>query len=419
MALLALGLSYSYVSTDFVVTPLIFGLFILISVSELYWFLRRQERNWSRFLLSIEHHDFTRSYQQFYESKKLRDAYELITSNFEQLRQKQESDELLLKTLLRHIPIGLACYNEQGEAVFSNDPFLFLLGRKKAPPASQLKYIVPKLDENVLGRKTGPGETIEQMGQLRLLIKTESFSLLGFEYKLLSMMDISHTLDVNELESYQKLMRVMTHEIMNSTAPVLSLIKVVNQKLIGPEGLNELTLKDQSNIGKSLMAIETRTAGILSFVEAYRKMNKPIVPQLETISTVDLLESVIALVDDADQITLEDRYRGPLLIDNNLIAQVLINLLKNAKEAVGEMEEGRVKLRVYQADSHIRIEVVDSGPGVKPENIHKIFIPFFTTKEQGSGVGLALSRKIVKAHGGGIEYERIEKESRFRISIPK
>ena len=147
LAMFALGLSYSLVETDFVVTPAIFGLFILISIAELFWFLRRQERNWSRFLLSIEHHDFTRNYQQFYESKKLRDAYELITQSFEQVRRQQESDHLLMKTVLKHLPIGLACYTAEGEATFVNDPFLALMGKKVAPTVRQMKRQFPELAE--------------------------------------------------------------------------------------------------------------------------------------------------------------------------------------------------------------------------------------------------------------------------------
>lgn len=415
LALFALGMSYSFVKTDFVVTPAIFGLFCVISVAELYWFLRRQERNWSRFLLSIEHHDFTRSYQQFYETKKLRDAYELITHSFEQVKRQQESDHLLLKTVLTHIPLGLACYSSSGESVFSNEPFLNLIGRKLAPKVPQLKTLIPGLEDKVWQEDAPSMELIERLGQKQILIRTESFKLLGHSFKLLSVMDISHTLESNELDSYQKLMRVMTHEIMNSTAPVLSLIQVVNKKLVTSEGLNELEPKAQLNIGKSLLAIEDRTQGMLEFVEGYRKINKTITPQLVKVQSSELLDGLAPLT-EGTLVQVEDRLRGALLVDKNLMIQVLINLVTNAKEAISNMENGWVKLRLYLLDNKIRIEVLDNGPGVKPEHLHQIFVPFYTTKATGSGVGLALSRKIVKAHGGSIRYERLaDKVSQFRI----
>lgn len=417
LAIFAWAMSYSLVKTDFVVTPAIFGLFCLISIGELYWFLRRQERNWSRFLFSIEHQDFSRSYQQFHESKQLRDAYELITRSFERVKRQQESDHLLLKTVLTHIPIGLTCYDSKGESVFANEPFLNLIGRKLAPKARQLRTFIPGIQDEVWVEAAPPIEVIEQLGQKRVLIKSESFKLLGHAYKLFSFMDISHTLDSNELESYQKLMRVMTHEIMNSTAPILSLIQVVNKKLVSAEGLNELDPKAQLNIGKSLLAIEDRTQGMLEFVEGYRKINKTITPQLAKVPSSELLDGLAPVAMGAE-IELVDLLKSTLTIDKNLMMQVVINLITNAKDAITNVEGGRVKLKIHQGDDEVYIDVSDNGPGVKPEHLHQIFVPFYTTKETGTGIGLALSRKIVKAHGGSIGYERVGgKESRFRVVL--
>ena len=420
LAMFALGLSYSLVETDFVVTPAIFGLFILISIAELFWFLRRQERNWSRFLLSIEHHDFTRNYQQFYESKKLRDAYELITQSFEQVRRQQESDHLLMKTVLKHLPIGLACYTAEGEATFVNDPFLALLGKKVAPTVRQMKRQFPELAEQAFDPQSGPQEFIVTLQSKRLLIKTESFSLLGFEYKLISMMDVSHTLETHELESYQKLMRVMTHEIMNSATPILSLIRVVNKKLVHASGLQQLSERDQRNVGKSLQAVEERTLGMLEFVEAYRKINKPIQPQLGSVQTTEMVDDLQPLMDSFKrEVTIHQSYQGTLWIDQQLMIQVLINLIKNAVEAIEHQVDGKVELKVREVENEVWIEVLDNGSGIKPENLHQVFVPFYTTKEQGSGIGLALSRKIVKAHGGYLGYEREGAWSCFRIRLLK
>ena len=190
--------------------------------------------------------------------------------------------------------------------------------------------------------------------------------------------------------------------------------------MINGEKLNELSERDQKNIATSLLAIEERNAGILKFVSAYKTINQPVKVRLQEVNSADLMQSIesFMLVTDGIQLELSDELQGTLLLDLPLINQVLINLIKNAKEALTSTSEGKVQIHLRNEHDQAIIEVVDNGPGVSVDDIQQIFVPFFTTKADGSGVGLALSRKIVKAHHGTLMYQRKNEESHFIIQLP-
>ncbi|MEP1097093.1 MAG: ATP-binding protein, partial [Cyclobacteriaceae bacterium] len=404
---LACGI-YSYYQTDYVITPMMFGIFALISAIEMTWHLQRLERDWSQFLLSIRHHDFNRNYVNQSDSGKLGEAFKLITESFEQLETEKHAEDRLLQTVLGHIPVGLMCYKEDGEIVFSNKAIKEMLGFEAFIKIENLRDRFPNIYALLASDRSTDGELIEGIGEQRILIKLEAFTLQKKNYRLVSMTDIRSTLDANELESYQKLMSVMTHEIMNSATPILSLIQVVNEKMVEKDQLKSLSQKDQKNIVISMKAIEDRTQGMLKFVEAYREINKEFVPIYESVHTSKLIEQVIPLIDAQSTvpITVEDRVDLNVKVDSNLIVQVIINLLKNAIYAVQEVKDPAVTLYLSRDASELNIIVTDNGSGIEPENVNKVFIPFYTTKTEGSGIGLATSRKIVKAHGGRLSYSR-------------
>ena len=180
-------------------------------------------------------------------------------------------------------------------------------------------------------------------------------------------------------------------------------------------------MPDQENVAFSLGAIEERTAGMLKFVEAYKRINRPIEAHLEAVESQALLEAVGSLMSTEEGVTftLKDELKDSLRLDKNLMSQVLINLVKNALEAVKNTDKPKVSIRAYPRADRTIIEVTDNGPGVPEKSVQEIFVPFFTTKAEGSGIGLALSRKIVKAHRGVLEYNRKGDRSVFSIDLPK
>lgn len=413
----------SLYETDFVVTPIMLCLLALISTSELIWHLYKLQRSWAGFLLSIQHQDFNRHYQDQSEFPQLHKAYDLITESFEKLKTNKHADHRLLQTVSEHIQIGLVCYLETGEIVFSNKTVRSMLGIKSFQNIESLSNKQENVYNYLISENTVSGTLVEGNNEQRLLIKTEKFSLQNKAYRLASLYDIKTTLDTHELESYQKLMKVMTHEIMNSTTPVLSLIQVINKKLIdeSENKLNQLNGKDQKNIAISLNAVETRTKGMLNFVEAYRQINKEVNPILDCIHSKTLMNSIKALIIDPSNTyySFQDNIDKELRLDPDLITQTIINLLKNAKEALLDIKKPEIKMILKMSDNDLCIVIEDNGDGILSDDSSEVFVPFFTTKSTGSGIGLALSRKIVKAHGGNLTYMRTTDEiTQFRILLP-
>lgn len=418
---LTFSMVYTYLETELSITPAMFGALIFIVILELTWRLQKQERNWAGFLQSVKYGDFNRAYQNQTNSSELQEAYELITERMESLQTNREAEFRLLQTVLRHVSIAVICYKKNGEVVFTNKAFNTLLDLTDFIHIDKLKELFPKIHQVMVSEEGAPSEWIDHENGQKLFIKTEAFKLKGKAHRLASLTDIRSSLDAKELDSYQKLMRVMTHEIMNSTTPILSLIRVVNKKLIREEELITLDAKGQKNVAISLNAIEERTSGMLKFVEAYKKINRPIEPHTEPVESTDLINSVTSLMTPEKDIDLivKDQINGTLVLDKSLMTQVLINLVKNALDAVNSVENPKVMITASQSDDRVYIEVSDNGPGVAANAIQEIFVPFYTTKPEGSGIGLALSRKIVRAHGGVLEYSRNQDMTQFRIDLPQ
>lgn len=414
----ATGMVYTYQETELSITPVMFGVLLLIAMIELTWHLQKQERNWTSFLQSFEFGDYNRAYQRRTNSKELEKAYELITQQMEAIQTDRAAEFRLLQTVLRHISVAVVCYKADGEVVFTNKAFDEMLSFPALIHMNRLKERYPAIYQVMSAQEVAPSGWIDHENGQKLFVKTESFKLKGEPLRLASLTDIRNSLDAKELESYQKLMRVMTHEIMNSTTPILSLIQVVNKKLVDGEELKTLSEKDQKNVGKSLHAIEDRTAGMLKFVEAYKQINRPISPQLESVESDALLNSVRDLfASESEVLGVSDQVNSALHIDRSLMEQVLVNLVKNALEATEKLDKPEVALIARQTTDQIVIEVSDNGPGVNANAVHEIFVPFFTTKASGSGIGLALSRKIIRAHGGMLEYSRSNGRTMFTISL--
>lgn len=412
----------SYYETALIVTPIMFAVLAFISSVELIWYLQGLERSMTRFLLSIKHHDFSRHYKNLSQNKELQAAYELITQSFENLETQKHADYRLLQTVSEHIRIGLVCYDSGGVIMFANKTIKEML---KIEALSKMESLLPNHSDiyyHMVNEKPISGILVSGENEQKLLLKTESFSLQSEGYKLASLYDIKSTLDTNELESYQKLMKVMTHEIMNSATPILSLIQVVNKKLIHEGKVLSLSDLDQQNIAISLSAIETQTQGVLKFVEAYRKINKEISPNTEWISVERLIEPITTLLIDPLKInfSFKNQVKQKINVDPGLISQTILNLLKNAIEAVADVTGPRISLTAEKSNEHLSILIEDNGNGISAEHLSEIFVPFFSTKRAGSGIGLALSRKIVNAHGGSLIFIRTEKNAtQFRILLPK
>ncbi|MDO5523077.1 MAG: HAMP domain-containing sensor histidine kinase [Bacteroidia bacterium] len=218
-------------------------------------------------------------------------------------------------------------------------------------------------------------------------------------------------IDEAESQAWQKLISVLTHEIMNSVAPIISL----------SETLSERTDTDLQTMNKAMQTIHRRGKGLLSFVENYRKLTKIPQPFIQPIRASALFESLQLLV-ESDQIRFSFTCYPEKLVfraDRNMIDQILINLLRNAREATENQPNPEIKIRAEQAGNEVHISVIDNGSGISPEAIDKIFIPFYSTKPAGSGIGLSLSRQMMIRHKGRITVKSDENGSTFTVVFPE
>lgn len=220
-----------------------------------------------------------------------------------------------------------------------------------------------------------------------------------------------------ETEAWQKLIRVLTHEIMNSIAPVISLSETVTERAV-TNGMNE---KDYEIMLQAMQTIHRRSKGLLGFVENYRKLTRMPTPTLWNFPVLALFQDIRLLFpEEASYIsfTVEPADLS-LYADRMLIEQVLINLVKNAVEACGETEAPRIEVEASRKEGLTRLTVTDNGSGIVPEAIDKVFVPFFTTKVKGSGIGLSLCRQVVNRHGGNISVtSEVDKGTSFLLKFP-
>ena len=244
-----------------------------------------------------------------------------------------------------------------------------------------------------------------------LSILATEFKLQDEAFKLVSFQDIKSELEANELESWQKLIRVLTHEIKNSVIPISTLSDVILQMVKDDQGVTDLSRLDEEGVEDlvgGLETIEARSKGLANFVKTYDQLTKLPKPQLQPVRVIKLLERVKNLFKaDVDQKRLLFRVDcDPALeiqADPDLIDQILINLVKNAFEALQRTSNPSIKLSALKGNSEVMIKVKDNGPGIPDEVIENIFVPFYTTKEAGSGIGLSLSRQVMRLHNGSLE----------------
>jgi C4-dicarboxylate-specific signal transduction histidine kinase len=263
---------------------------------------------------------------------------------------------------------------------------------------------------------------------LQLVLYATTFTLLDSHYKLVSFQNIRDELDRREIESWQKLIRVLTHEIMNSVTPIISLSKLIQETLAahGSADAPVLTLDERSDLLRSANAVHSRSSGLLDFVRAYRSFASVPVPSIADGEVGPLLERVRTLMADAlaaQHVVMDTRYEAGLVFhaDPLQIEQVLINLTRNAIEALADTPEPRIMLQASRNEQQrVLVQVADNGPGIDPAHLDNIFVPFFTTRRGGSGVGLSISRQLVQANKGFISVKAGDAGgSVFTLSLPE
>jgi len=419
-------------------TDLFAALFItgIVTIYQVYGLIRYVEgtnRDLSRFFESIKYEDFSQTFKEDGRGKsfsELRNAFNDVANAFRKARSEKEEHYHYLQTVVQHIGVGLIAFQKNGEVELINTAAKRLL---KLPRLKNVKALEPFSKDLVnkllnLGPKERALVKIDDNGEmLHLALYSTEFKLGGQIISLVSIQNIQSELEKTEIEAWQKLIRVLTHEIMNSITPISSLASTMTELL--NENLSNLETEDESqkesldDIQQAVKTIQRRSQGLLHFVDAYR--NLTLIPQpnfqvfalqelfdrVEKLMQTNIQEKGIDFMVSVDPKTLE------VTADPELIEQVLINLLLNALQALENQEDPRIQLQAKLDDrGRILIQVTDNGPGISSENREKIFVPFFSTKDGGSGIGLSLSRQIMRLHNGTINvYSEPENQTTFSL----
>jgi two-component system nitrogen regulation sensor histidine kinase NtrY len=389
---------------------------------EFYRFHRKAYEELNQFVESVHYRDFSRNFDVKHapvELQPLRKGFNEINTTFKVISKEKETQYQYLQKILELIDTGILSYKlEDGAIVWMNESL------KKMLQLPYLKTIhsLMKRDEDLYNQimVLKPGETKIGTAHLerssfKVLLSATAFQTDGEKFKLIAFQNVDEALDETESKAWQKLLSVMTHEIMNSIAPISSLADTLKNRL--QVSLSRLDNKAGSvdDLELGIETIKRRSEGLLKFAETYRNLNKIAAPNLKKVYVRDLFENLNQLMQptlDQKNIEMEIVLKDTDLVleaDTNLIEQVLINLVVNSIEAVKDRADARIILSGFLASSgKVVIKVADNGAGMSEEVMDKIFIPFFSTKKSGSGIGLSLCKQIMMLHKGNIHIQSKE-----------
>jgi two-component system nitrogen regulation sensor histidine kinase NtrY len=402
----------------------ILSLLIIGQLMDFYNFHRKAQQEVEQFVESIHYRDFSRYFEVKeapVELQSLRQGFNEINSTFKLISREKETQYHYVQKILELVNTGILSYeNKNGEIGWMNESFKNMLGVPYLKTISSLERRDAVLYQEILNIRPGENKIVSMTkdnNAFKTLMAATAFQTDGRIYKLIAFQDVNEALDETEAKAWQKLLSVMTHEIMNSVAPISSLAETMLHRLQASASMLEGQPGALEDLELGIGTIRRRSEGLLKFAETYRNLNKITTLSLKKVYARDLFENLHHLMQptlEQKNIEIEIILKDPdlsLEADTNLIEQVLINLVVNAVEAVKDRPEPRITLSAHSSPSNRAvIRVADNGMGMSPEVIDNIFIPFFSTKKNGSGIGLSLCKQILLLHKGNIQVQSIEGE---------
>ena len=418
-------LAYLFFKTEFIAAGIFICMLTAYQIFALIRYVTKTNRDITRFLQAIKYSDFSQSFTNNLKGsgfEELHAAFSEVTKDFQRAKLEKEEHFRFLQTIVDHVGIGLIAFNPVGEVELINSAAKKLLKVPRLGNIRDLESISTKLAQKFVELSPGGNDLVKLQQDddlVQLSIYATGFVMHQQQLMLVAMQNIQNELEEEEMKSWQNLIRVLTHEIMNSITPIASLSSTAygllkdERECEVPESMNE-TIDD---VRHAVNTIEKRSKGLLTFIENYRELTRIPKPEFKIVKIKDLFERVEHLMKDqfeAYSINFHmqiDPESLEITADPALIEQVLINLCKNALEAVNGVTRPKIKLKaVTDGLGNPVIKVADNGKGITEEVAEKIFIPFFTTKQQGSGIGLSLSRQIMRQHKGTLSVSSKPKE---------
>ena len=392
--------------------------FLVISAAELWWFVGKTNREVARFLDAARYADFSQRFSLddvgtgFGE---LGDTFGDILERMYEQRADQEREVRRLTALIDHIPVPLLAVHGDNSITLQNNASRRLFGAADVTQLNDLRRFGASFHDSVAEAVPGDRElvtfVVEGIEYHLTLAATENI-IAGESSRLISLQDIQSELDVTQAQAWQDLVRVLTHEIMNSITPVTSLATTasdVMDDVIEKSENNEPIADDLVDLRDAVHTVARRSDSLMQFVHSYRQLTRLAPPEKKRVRIAELFDSVVQLAEaewsGSNQfISLNtEPTQLDVYADRDLLEPVLLNLLRNALQATKDVARPAIALRGrLNRRGNVVIELSDNGPGIPDELAKKIFVPFFTTKEEGSGVGLALARQVMTAHSGFI-----------------
>lgn len=424
---------FIFVDSSFRISIVLISSIILLTIN-LIFFLNSTNRKIRFFFDSVRNDDSSLSFPIESKSVTLRELYismNRVNQEIQNLKIENRLQEQFFQILLEHIAVGIITYNDKGFIRHANSSARKLFSVEVLTHLRQIERIDQKLYQTINGIKPFERRLVavnSEQGLIQLSLKATSFRTKDDKMVILSIQDIKNELEEKEIDSWMKLIRVLMHEIMNSITPITSLSESLYH-IYSNDGYpvlpEQVSDKNIATTLQGLNVIKEQGRGLMSFVESYRKLTRVPEPEKKLFKLTDLLSRVQVLynsLENSKSIELSVSMKNPdieIFADQNLISQVLLNLVKNSLEANENNSGGKIQI-VASVDNINRLEicVIDNGPGISEEQLEEIFVPFFTTRPKGSGIGLSISRQIMKVHGGNLNVRSIPgKETVFCLSF--
>ena len=389
---------------------------LVLQLIELYRYISQTNRKLTRFLESVKYSDFVSGFS--YDDKlgksfrELNKAFNEVLEAFRKARSEKEEHWLYLNTIVQQVNTGLLSFDDNGEIQLINPIAKKFLGIMQIKNIEELKQSNNNLYQQLL--EVGPGKSLLHKGKfdIQLNLQATEVRIRGNSYKLVTLQNITPELQKQEITAWQNLSRVLRHEIMNSITPISSLTstlkEILTYDLVAKNNHFELGKENAEDLREGLHTIESRSKGLIKFIDAYRDYTSLPKPNIQAVKLKELMMKVSGLlVNDIKNKNIEftctcDPEDLVIQADEELIEQVLINLIKNAAEALHETEGAKITFSGDIESGEVLVKVEDNGPGIIREAIDQIFIPFYSTKRTGSGIGLSLSRQIMQMHNGSL-----------------
>jgi nitrogen fixation/metabolism regulation signal transduction histidine kinase len=410
---------YMVVRPNMLFAAMLMSTIIVLQLLEIFRFISQTNRKLTRFLESVKYSDFISGFASDNKLGKsfrdLNEAFNEVLEAFRKARSEKEEHGQYLNTVVQQVRTGILSFDIDGNVQLINANAKRFMGITSIKNINELIAINPKLYHSINSVEPGKSELYKGSNELYLTVQSTELRIRGTDVRLITLQNIQPELQKQELEAWQNLTRVLRHEIMNSITPISSLTSTLREILdhdMEKMG-NHYELKEEGaeDLREGLSTIENRSKGLIKFIDAYREYTSLPKPKLATVRLQSLLEHVAQLMKtELKKTSINFRVECSseyltIQADLEMIEQVLINLLKNAIEALGETEQPALELIGRYDGSAVLIEVIDNGQGIIKEAIDHIFVPFYTTKRTGSGIGLSLSRQIMQMHNGSITVE--------------